>query len=635
MSQQLTEHPGQQPSSPHSSHLSLQDYPLLPMSKTLDRRGDTSSMKSTKKSLQSRILFFWKKGSEPLAPQTTYPAPKPGPQTLETSQKPLGPALPPSSPLLTYDELLQQVAMLWQEKSSCDSLHATTRSREPSPTTEPSWSSTATQQAQDWQWKQADSIGDDNTPIVLKPTPSMRLTPRPTVSILSSSSRSGSSNTDSIERTKSSKDSLESLSLHGWSSERTLAQEMMTPKEREHRYTNIWCSRRVTIPTEVTWMHSEAGQAWKQADPAEQEDIIITPIPCLLPISPDSSNTHSPKPHQSPPTSRDADVGQHHPRFTNEPKACISAQADNQAEQMKDEEDDDKGKKLEKLKNEPWQLKLGFFKGDKPPDHYADPVAWNMEQWSLPGAPNKFDPEYDPPNPIGAMGEDVPWIGCKPDLIRKPLPFLGDADDINRFIMDCQMYFQVHSAYMWLDPYRVAFAFSYFEGRAKDWWTLQLAELYSTSRGKYRFPTWYAFKQAIEEKFKDPSVKDKQKVTMYALCMTGSMTTTEYFQEVEKFTKKARLWSDINDRGHMVTALCQGVPASYTSMIANIRIGIPVGYDQWKDHIETMNKERQRKQALNSIGEIYQSRPQQNRTPQQNTGDVLGNGEWQKTSGWK
>ncbi|SJL03631.1 uncharacterized protein ARMOST_06988 [Armillaria ostoyae] len=33
-------------------------------------------------------------------------------------------------------------------------------------------------------------------------------------------------------------------------------------------------------------------------------------------------------------------------------------------------------------------------------------------------------------------------------------------------------------------------------------------------------------------------------------------------------------------------------------MITNIRIGIPVGYDQWKEHIETMNKERQRKQAL-------------------------------------
>ncbi|SJL16275.1 uncharacterized protein ARMOST_19795 [Armillaria ostoyae] len=106
--------------------------------------------------------------------------------------------------------------------------------------------------------------------------------------------------------------------------------------------------------------------------------------------------------------------------------------------------------------------------------------------------------------------------------------------------MDCQMYFQVHSAYMWLDPYRVAFASSYFESRAKDWWTLQLTELYSQDQGKYQFPSWFAFKQAIEEKFKDPAIKDKQKVAMYALCMTGSMTTTEYFQELEKFAKKAR-----------------------------------------------------------------------------------------------
>ncbi|SJL16607.1 uncharacterized protein ARMOST_20133 [Armillaria ostoyae] len=281
------------------------------------------------------------------------------------------------------------------------------------------------------------------------------------------------------------------------------------------------------------------------------------------------------------------------------------------------------GKKPEKPE-EPWKPGTGFLKGDKPPDPkdpFSDSVAKDKEWWSLPGAPDKFDPDTEPPNPLGAMGDDAPWIGCKPDLIRKPNPFLGDPDDIDRFITDCQMYFQVHSAYMWLDPYRVAFASSYFEGKAKDWWTLQLEDLYSTSRGKYRFPSWYTFKQAVTTKFSDPGVEEKHKVAMYALRMTGTMTATEYLQELEKLAKKAKLRHDTDDRGHMVTALRQGVPASYTNMIANIGTNIPVGYEQWGKRLIIMNEERQRKAALDLVGRMYQPRPP---PPQQNTGTPKG-----------
>ncbi|SJL18732.1 uncharacterized protein ARMOST_22332 [Armillaria ostoyae] len=281
------------------------------------------------------------------------------------------------------------------------------------------------------------------------------------------------------------------------------------------------------------------------------------------------------------------------------------------------------GKKPEEP-TEPWTPGTGFFKGEKPPDPkdpFSDSVAKDKERWSLPGAPDKFDPDTEPPNPVGAMGDDAPWIGCKPDLIRKPEPFHGDPDDIDRFITDCQMYFQVHSAYMWLDPYRVAFASSYFEGRAKDWWTLQLEDLYSSSRGKYRFPSWYAFKGAIATKFSDPGVEEKHKVAMYALRMTGTMTATEYLQELEKLAKKAKLRHDTDDRGHMVTALRQGVPASYTNMIANIGTNIPVGYEQWGQRIIVMNEERQRKTALDLVGRMYQPRPS---PPQQNAGTPKG-----------
>ncbi|SJL16754.1 uncharacterized protein ARMOST_20283 [Armillaria ostoyae] len=174
---------------------------------------------------------------------------------------------------------------------------------------------------------------------------------------------------------------------------------------------------------------------------------------------------------------------------------------------------------------------------------------------------------------------------------------------------------------MWLDPHRVAFASSYFEGKAKDWWTLQLADLYSSSRGKYRFPSWYAFKQAVETKFSDPGHQDKHKAAMYVLRMTGTMTATEYFQELETLAKKAKLRHDTDDRGHMVTALRQGVPASYTNMIANIGTNIPVGYEQWGRRIIIMNEERLRKQALDLVGRMFQPRPP---APQQNAGTPKG-----------
>ncbi|PBK58702.1 hypothetical protein ARMSODRAFT_983621 [Armillaria solidipes] len=146
------------------------------------------------------------------------------------------------------------------------------------------------------------------------------------------------------------------------------------------------------------------------------------------------------------------------------------------------------------------------------------------------------------------MGDEAPWIGCKPDLIRKPHPFKGDVDDIDRFLTNCEMYFQVHSAYMWLNPHRVAFASSHFEDRAKEWWILELADLHSRTRGKFHFPSWYTFTKAIEEKFKDPAVEDINKAKMY---------------------------------------------------------------EDWKQHIITMNRERQRKQVQDTVVGIYQPRTSQ------------------------
>ncbi|KAK0453506.1 hypothetical protein EV421DRAFT_1956368 [Armillaria borealis] len=649
-------------------------------SRTSDKREDTSSMKSTKRSLRSRIPFFRKKGSttslpeEPSPPSSPAPSsPSESPEYLSSSgltAKPVmstDPTLPPtpsmnvptphtprdrssvdpSPPSPTYDELLQQIALLQQRKNLRDSPRETTSSpnlpptttswNEPSSVTAPSLSSTSAQVAHNWRESQRPSIGSDRPPPEQRPTPSTRSKQRATISVLSMS-QSGSSDTDSIAPSRSDKSSQESLSLHGWRPEPT--PDITTPESRERDFMSIWRSRRALIPTEATWTHSEEGQAWMQADPAEQEDIIsycadvqaVSLFNNLHPLHP----YKTPEPYRSrfpkPPPPRPLPLASHEPRRRRRP---ASPQIHKQTQGMylgpgrvqagsggagastskpmdndDDDDDDDKkndGKKPEKPA-EPWKPGTGFFRGDPPPGLFSDPVARDKERWSIPGAPNKFDPSQDPPNPVGAMADDAPWLGCKPDLARKPNPFIGDSDDIDRFITDCQVYFQVYSAYLWLDSYRVAFAASYFEGRAKDWWTMQLADLYSNSRGKYRFPTWYAFKQAVEKKFSDPGVEEKHKVDMYALRMTGTMTATEYLQELEKLAKKAKLQNDTGDRGHMVTALRQGVPASYTTIIANMGVNIPVGYEQWGERIILMNEERQRKQAFDLMGKMYQPR---------------------------
>ncbi|SJL08409.1 uncharacterized protein ARMOST_11772 [Armillaria ostoyae] len=253
---------------------------------------------------------------------------------------------------------------------------------------------------------------------------------------------------------------------------------------------------------------------------------------CLLPTIPNTTKTPSQEPCHANPRCRDAGL-------EDQPDALPDIPLDNKPEQ--EEEEAGGSKKKGKEKDSKFTYGTGPLKGSLPPSCWADPVARNPERWSLPGALDQYDLDSKPPNPMDTMGNNMPWLNCKPDLIRKPLPFKGEADDIDWFITNCEICFQVHSAYLWLDPYRVAFASSYFKGLAKEWWILELADLRSATWGKFRFPLWYFFTEAIHEKFKDPAVEDKQKAKMYALCMTRSMTATEYFQELEKFVKKAKL----------------------------------------------------------------------------------------------
>ncbi|KAK0430259.1 hypothetical protein EV421DRAFT_1936727 [Armillaria borealis] len=348
------------------------------------------------------------------------------------------------------------------------------------------------------------------------------------------SSQGGSRSIGSTEHASSLGDTLESLSIRGWPSDKGKGRAEMTPEEQAYEYTSIWNTRCTDLTTEVSWRLLEAGQAWEQADPVEQEDIIshstteqaikifneFYPRYALPSVAPYQSRYHRPPLPKSPPTMLTSrplpfSLPRSHPY---KGAGRVRAGGDhNLWEAPADPDDDDSDIEVKQAGNQGTSGNQGNPGNQAKP--YADQNARNPDRWSLPGAPPKFDPDDVPPNPVGSMGDDAPWIGCKPDLVRKPLPFKGEPDDIDRFITDCQMYFQVHSAYMWLDPYRVAFASSYFEDKAKGWWTLQLAELYSATQGKYRFPPWAEFVTAVDKKFKDPAHEERQKAKMYTLCM--------------------------------------------------------------------------------------------------------------------
>lgn len=71
----------------------------------------------------------------------------------------------------------------------------------------------------------------------------------------------------------------------------------------------------------------------------------------------------------------------------------------------------------------------------------------------------------------------------------------------------------------------------------------------------------------------------------------GSNPVTLYFQKLEIEVKLAGQRNDMRDCGAMVMAIRQGVPASYTSIIANIGYRVPHTYDDWKDCILHMYEE--------------------------------------------
>ncbi|SJL04856.1 uncharacterized protein ARMOST_08227 [Armillaria ostoyae] len=218
-----------------------------------------------------------------------------------------------------------------------------------------------------------------------------------------------------------------------------------------------------------------------------------------------------------------------------------------------------------------------------PNPNWRRPLHEHEDRWSLPRPPPKW--RNEPPQPMGDADDDAPYLGIKPVMIRPPVPFEGKYDDIERFIGDCCMYFEVFAPYFQLHSQRVTFATSYFEGTAKDWWVHRRQEFWSSSTWDdgprhFRFPSWAEFVGLVSRQFHDPATQDIHEKRMFDLRM-GKGPAISYFNELEIEAKKAGRREDDQERGLMVKAVRLGVPNSYTNAIASSGEHIPSTYHLW------------------------------------------------------
>ncbi len=191
-------------------------------------------------------------------------------------------------------------------------------------------------------------------------------------------------------------------------------------------------------------------------------------------------------------------------------------------------------------------------------------------------------------------------------------PFEGEHDDMDRFIGDCNAYFEMfcHQFRGGVSSLMVVCATSLFIKCAKAWWTHRCEDFwvnnYRDPAGpRFRYPHWDKFIREFKAMFWDPAIEKEHEKQMKNMKM-GSDPATIFFQKLEQEAKLAGRRDDTDRCGTMVTAVQQGVPWSYTSIISNIGVGIPQTYDDWKERILVMYEERQRDRAYNEMHGISQ-----------------------------
>ncbi len=179
-----------------------------------------------------------------------------------------------------------------------------------------------------------------------------------------------------------------------------------------------------------------------------------------------------------------------------------------------------------------------------PPPYCPDP-----NQYSVPRPPN-WTPLGQGPISNWDIDDKPAFLGIKPILIKTPKPFKGEHDDMDRFLRDCNTYFEVfRHQFQGVFSLMVVFATSYFTECTRDWWTHH-CEIYwvndhhEPASPRYQYPHWKDFTQEFKQQFCDPAIEEVHEKKMRELRMGGDAATI-YFQKLEQEAKLAGRWDDM------------------------------------------------------------------------------------------
>ncbi len=209
----------------------------------------------------------------------------------------------------------------------------------------------------------------------------------------------------------------------------------------------------------------------------------------------------------------------------------------------------------------------------------APPYRPDPDHYSIPRPPGWGPPGH---GPIGEWdATKLPaFLQSRPVIMKLPEPFEGEHDDMDRFLGDCNTYFETYRHQFWGVPsLMVVCATSLFIKRAKNWWTHRREDFWvndyrDPARPQFCYPHWDDFVLEFKATFRDPACEEQHEKTMKSMKM-GSDPATVFFQKLEREAKLAGRRDDTDRRGTMVAAVRQGVPWSYTSIITSIGVGIP------------------------------------------------------------
>ncbi len=260
--------------------------------------------------------------------------------------------------------------------------------------------------------------------------------------------------------------------------------------------------------------------------------------------------------------------------------------------------------RADRLEQELEALRLGQRPGRDPLRRRGPPT----HRFSIPRPDHYEGPPASGPSGTYDHKHPLSMSGIKPLLMEKPQFFEGVHNDIERFIGDCQTYFETFR-YHYMDhpALMVVFASSLLRGEAQDWWVHLRNEYKYTPEEtgdyddddpdapfnggtRYRFPGWDEFARLVREQFRDPAIELVHEKRMGELRMMGPAYL--FFRRMEREAKLANCLNDQSAHSVLVEAVRKGIPRDYSRIIADIGFAIPRTYPEWKTRIITMYEER-------------------------------------------